>query len=152
MGQSMDWNEYKTLCNQPFMFSRWMLEQTIELAQADPQLVDVLATVLCGRTLAKPLDHRGGEITDMFEVRLDLHHARAVHRLIGEAAKSGLHTVATRQRGLGGFVAAWRDYAQFIETHAHPQNTQQLDGLFYANDRCRRPSDRWCSRSVLTDF
>jgi len=111
----MDWNEYKALCDQPFMFSRWMLEQTLELAQDKTQLADVLARILRGRVLTKPIDHRGGRVSDMFDVRIDLEQADAIYRMVEQAERLGRRTTATKQRGLGGFVAAWRDYKKFLE-------------------------------------
>jgi limonene-1,2-epoxide hydrolase len=114
----MDWSEYKALSNQPFTFSRWMLEQTIELIQEDALLAEVLAKVLRGPMIAKPIDHSGGRFTDMFELRIDVDCARAIHRLIGDAALSGRRTAATRARGLGGFAAAWREYADFVGSDA----------------------------------
>jgi hypothetical protein len=125
----MEWGEYKSLCDQPFTFSRWMLEQTIALVRDQPALADALAMVLCGPVLTKPVDHKGGRDTDMFDVRIDVGSARAIHRLVRQAVLSGRHTTATQQRGLGGFDAAWRDYSKFLEISEHIREHQtQLAG------------------------
>ena len=114
----MDWNEYRTLCDSPRMFSRWMLEQTIELISDEPSLARALANFLRGLPLDKPTDHRGGAAADMFEVGLCIEDAQRVHSLIHEAASIGRRTAATRSRGLGGFTEAWREYAAYVERHA----------------------------------
>lgn len=111
----MEWNEYKRLCDSPQVFSRWMLEQCTELLGNDARLRDVLARELTGTSLAKPHDHRGGAQTDMFEVVLSLDDAKAIYRIVGEAARGGLTTTQTRPRGLGGFAAAWREYVAHLE-------------------------------------
>jgi hypothetical protein len=111
----MDWNEYKRLCDSPRMFSRWMLEQCLELLAADLRLREALERALRGAPLDKPSDHRGGAHTDMFEVTLAPDDAREIHRLIGDAVRGGRTTTQTRPRGLGGFEEAWREYAAYVE-------------------------------------
>ena len=114
----MEWDEYKSLCDRPFTFSRWMLEQTIALVRDETHLADALMTALRGPVLTKPVDHKGGPETDMFEVRMDVTQARAIHCLVREAALSG-QRLAARQRGLGGFDAAWREYVDILERETH---------------------------------
>jgi hypothetical protein len=111
----MDWNDYKALCNSPRMFSRWMLVQSIELLSDEPRLADALARVLHGTPLDKPLDHRGGALTDMFEVALGVDEARSVHRVVADAVRTGRTTPATEPRGLGGFAEAWLEYVCYVE-------------------------------------
>jgi hypothetical protein len=110
----MEWDEYKSLCDRPFTFSRWMLEQTIALVRDETHLADALASALRGPVLTKPIDHKGGPETDMFEVRIDVRQAQAIRCLVLAAAVSGQRST-TRQRGLGGFDAAWREYVNFLE-------------------------------------
>ena len=111
----MDWREYKRLCDSPYTFSRWMIEQSIELVVDEPELMLVLQQALKDQTLEKPCDHRGGVATDMFVLRLNLDQAGAVYERIRTAALVGQRTTATRERGVGGFVAAWREYVSFLE-------------------------------------
>lgn len=111
----MDWNDYKALCNSPRMFSRWMLEQSIKLLSDEPRLADALARILRGVPLDKPADHRGGALTDMFEVALSSHEARGVHRVVANAVRAGRTTPATEPRGLGGFAEAWLEYVCYVE-------------------------------------
>jgi hypothetical protein len=112
----MDWREYKRLCDRPHTFSRWMVEQSMELVTDDPLLSRLLRSVLSGPSLDKPPDHRGGPATDMFELRLEHAQAVVMYRRVESAALRGQRTAGTRDRGLGGFVAAWRDYVAFLES------------------------------------
>jgi len=122
----MNWNEYRALCDSPRMFSRWMLEQTIELIADEPRLAPVLANVLRGAPLDKPTDHRGGAVTDMFEVGLRIEDAQRVHSLMHDAVSIGRRTAATQSRGLGGFTEAWSEYAAYVERNAiFETNTDQ---------------------------
>ncbi len=111
----MDWSDYKALCDSPRMFSRWMLEQSIELLYESPQLAAALSDVLKAGPLAKPRDHRGGAPTDMFEVVLDIGNAVRIHRIIVEAVRAERRTDATKLRGLGGFAEAWLEYVIHIQ-------------------------------------
>ena len=111
----MDWNDYKALCDSPRTFSRWMLEQSIELLRDEPQRADALTRVLQGVPLDKPSDHRGDASTDMFVVALESSAARGIHRVVVAAVSAGLTTSGTKPRGLGGFAEAWREYVGYIE-------------------------------------
>lgn len=110
----MDWSSYKQLCDTPPVFSRWMLEQTIALAQARGLCCEQLQQTLAGRALEKPGDHIGGSATDMFTLDLAPVDARRIVDLIALASACGDSTPATRHRGLGGFLEAWREYAEFL--------------------------------------
>jgi hypothetical protein len=57
----------------------------------------------------------------MLEVRIDVAHARTIHRLVQEAAAAARRTPETQQRGLGGFDAAWREYVQYLERNCEVQ-------------------------------
>jgi limonene-1,2-epoxide hydrolase len=111
----MEWDEYKRLCDSPQTFSRWMLEQCLELLSSEMRLRTALGETLRAAPLDKPRDHRGSEQTDMFEVMLAPDDARAIHGIISAAVREGRTTSGTRPRGLGGFEAAWREYGLYLE-------------------------------------
>ena len=121
----MEWDEYKRLCDSPQTFSRWMLEQCLELLASETQLRDALAAEMRSAPLKKPHDHRGGAATDMFEVMLAPDDARAIHRLIGIAVRERRTTAGTTPRGLGGFEEAWREYVAYV---GRAQNQQRDRG------------------------
>ena len=114
----MEWPEYKTLCDQPDHWSRWMLEQCLQifLSDGDADLVDELSRALQTAPLAKPADHRGPRETDMFRLSLEkgarMRALRAVERRV-DASRSSGDGAAAMGRGYAGFVEAWREYASF---------------------------------------
>jgi hypothetical protein len=108
----LDWERYKLICDTPNVFSRWMLEQTRELAGTE--LGAVLEQALAGEPVPKPPDHRGGVFTDMFELQLSLADVREIVAVVATADESGRTSSATRERGIGGFHAAWQEYADHL--------------------------------------
>ena len=120
----MDWTNYKRLCERPDTWSRWVLEQTCELL--DAALAQALRAAMAGEPVAKPADHNGGSDTDMFVLRLGAKHRRAVLDAVRAARDRGQTTLATRSRGLGGFVEAWREY---VDWPGHrPEDCKQSEG------------------------
>ena len=111
----MDWSTYKQLCNQPDYWSRWMLEQCIDLLdQLDEQsLSKALGVTLAGQALAMPADHYGATATCMYQLSLDAGQRQALLTALQEADRRGLRSAQTRQRGLGGFVAACQEYVGY---------------------------------------
>ncbi len=112
----MDWARYKALCDQPDYWSRWMLEQCIELFQQldEPDLSQALQRVLQTQPLAMPDDHLGHPATEMFQLRLSpSQHTEAVAAVTAAVAR-GLTTSGTSNRGLGGFLEAWQELADHL--------------------------------------
>ena len=121
----MDWDEYKARCDSPEVWSRWMLAQTLELLSGDAELSAPLHRALAGEPIAKPPGHKGGDATDMFELRLDEGQADAVVARVRRAVERGAQTAGTRGRGLGGFLEAWMEYRSFIAAqHQSPQGNE----------------------------
>lgn len=110
----MDWVGYKTRCDSPEVWSRWMLGETLELLSGDAELSAALRDALTAEPIAKPAGHKGGEATDMFELRLDEAQADAVVARVRRAVERGAVTEGTRGRGLGGFLEAWMEFRDFI--------------------------------------
>jgi len=111
----VDWECYKQLCDQPNVLTRWLLEQTQELAeQVASPIVPLLAAALQGAPLAKPPDQKEARATDMFKLTWSQREAAAVVELVSAARARGAATSATRLRGLGGFVEAWQEYASYL--------------------------------------
>ena len=110
----MNWAAYKQACDRPDVVSRWMLEQTCELLEAEhADLSDALKMVLRNaEPLPKPADHRGDAATEMFRIALGASAGHRICTCVTAAAAAQLETSGTRGRGLGGFVEAWREYAE----------------------------------------
>jgi len=120
----MDWNRYKQLCDSPGVFSRWMLEQTVLLVQAQAEDCGVLRHVLEEKAIAKPADHTGGSMTDMFQLEMDAEEVSRIVMLVGRAIERGDTTPATRERGLGGFAEAWWEYFEYLRGNAGAANSR----------------------------
>ena len=74
----------------------------------------LLRRALAGEPLVKPPGHKGGDATDMFELRISAAQADAVVAVLREAKARDVRTSGTRHRGLGGFLEAWEEYRRFI--------------------------------------
>ena len=111
----MDWTRYKALCDQPDYWSRWMLEQCIELFQqlGEASLSHVLQQALQHPPLDTPADHRGHAATQMFHLTLPVAQRDAALSAVQTAISQGLTTSGTAARGLGGFMEAWREYLDY---------------------------------------
>lgn len=109
----MEWTRYKALCDQPEVWSGWMLDQCAELfeQQGEQALADRLRQTRKGQPLATPQGHKGSELSAMYILDLSHDERQSGLALIHSAVATGLRTEATRQRGLGGFVEAWTEYA-----------------------------------------
>ncbi|MEM9622865.1 MAG: hypothetical protein AAF993_14530 [Pseudomonadota bacterium] len=113
----MDWSTYKMLCDRPDYWSRWMLDQ-VEALLAQLQQQELLAALRQHRAvspLPQPADHKGPAQTHMYQLSLPLAQRRLVLAAVEQAHAQGLTTAATRGRGLGGFVEAWREYVAFSD-------------------------------------
>ena len=113
----MGWPEYRNLCDRPDYWSRWMIEQTIELLDDLDRrsLAEPLARALLSRPLEKPVGHKGGAAADMHHVVCGTQTRHAIADAMLDAQRAGLTTSGTRARGLGGFAEAWREYSIFPE-------------------------------------
>lgn len=125
----MDWAQYKILADTPGIWSRWMLEQTLELLQhprlasdscgslsaVRERIVSQLHTCMTQASIPKPADYKGGPSLDMFRLSLGPSETRALLALVQQATDIGLTTSGTAKRGLGGFVAAWQEYLGSID-------------------------------------
>lgn len=111
----MDWETYKALCDRPDYWTRWMLEQCIDLvAQLErADLSDLLLTAAAAPSLDVPRDHKGPDATRVVQLSLTAAQRAAMLEAIIEAERLGLRTPQTAARGLGGFIEAWREYVSF---------------------------------------
>ena len=91
-----------------------MLEQSAQLLHLTQrtELAQRLEAALAQPALAKPSDHKGSPATDMFVLALDPPQRETVLASIVQAQAQGLCTTGTQQRGLGGFIEAWSEYAR----------------------------------------
>lgn len=112
----MDWARYRALCDRPDVMSRWLLERTAAVLDAEGahDLARHIRTPLAGSPLPRPQDHRGPADLDMFPVRWSpAIVAESVARLEALNDRGGLD-LALGLRSARGVVAAWREYAAFV--------------------------------------
>ena len=111
----MDWADYKALCDRPDYFSFWMLSQSKELFEqmSQEELVARIQSALTKEPLPRPSDHHGPEATLMFLLDFSVAERERALACMTSAQANGLRTSATTDRGLGGFVEAWTEYAEF---------------------------------------
>ena len=64
--------------------------------------------------LATPADYKGHSSTAMYELQLSRTTRQRIVQCLEDAVVDGITTQATATRGLGGFVEAWREYAQYV--------------------------------------
>ena len=108
----MDWTQYKALCDQPEIWSSWMLTQSAELfaQQGAHDLSVALTRTLSTTPIPVPEGFRGPEATRMYRLNLMPAERELALELIQHAVSEGLSTPATAKRGLGGFREAWSEY------------------------------------------
>lgn len=126
-----DWQTYKALCDQPEVFTRWMIERTLvvieqvlqkqdnqeireakkaqELVQARTSLVNLLGQTPL--TPPQPVDRR----VDMLQLRLPKSQVQAIVDLFADVASlpAGEWLDAMqqkRQNPWGGFREAWLEH------------------------------------------
>jgi len=89
-----------------------MLRSSAELVSRlrREDLADIMTQALTGEPLAKPLDHKGPPETDMFRLNMNRAHRREVLELVKQAYAN--QTLSLGERGLGGFVEAWQEFAE----------------------------------------
>jgi hypothetical protein len=111
----MDWQEYTALCNRPDIWSRWMIEQSIEVLEQleQTELQVPLRDALGAPPFGKPADHKGGAEVNMYRVSCAIALRKAILDAMVVAKEAGMTTSGTRTRGLGGFEEAWREYSNF---------------------------------------
>ncbi len=96
--------------------SRWLLERTAQLVGGS--LAGVLRAVAAGAPLPKPADHKGGEETDMFEVRLQPGDAATLLRRVREAAGLGPNEAPAGR--LRGVAIAWQEHCAALAVPLRP--------------------------------
>ncbi len=92
-----------------------MLEQCIDLlGQLErAELSRPLLHAVAQAPLEVPADHKGSDATRVFPLLLTPRERADILQAILDAERLGLRTPQTAKRGLGGFIEAWREYAEY---------------------------------------
>ena len=81
------------------------------------ELTQLLLSAVEQPPIAVPADHKGPDATRVVPLMLTPHERLQILEAIMEADRLGLRTPQTAGRGLGGFIEAWREYAEY-ERHS----------------------------------
>lgn len=108
----MDWGEYKKLCDQPNVLSRWMLEQTA--AVCDSAASNQLQAIAETKPIARPTDHKGGPVVDMFVTNFSLSEVDGIIQRVVEAESNGVKTSGLLVRDYSGILKAWQEYERML--------------------------------------
>jgi len=111
----MQWPQYKEICKRPDYWSRWMIEQSIEILQRVDRtdLKAPLMAALVTEPVPTPDGHKGGAGLNMLRLSCPVRFRQAIVDAIVAARDEGIKTSGTQDRGLGGFEEAWREYSTF---------------------------------------
>ncbi len=108
----MEWGEYKKLCDQPNVLSRWMLEQTA--AVCDSTTSNQLQAIADTKPIARPTDHKGGPVVDMFLTNFSLSEVDGIIQRVAEAESTGAKTSGLLVRNYSGILKAWQEYGRML--------------------------------------
>jgi len=115
----MDVEEYKSICNQPDVFERGMLENSMQelLSRHLPSALRV-QEILKSVPISKPHLHNGNQDTDYFQITLNLSEAEQIveYLLDAEAESVGSDGQTTPQASrFASLVNAWERYIDFCD-------------------------------------
>lgn len=118
---TVEWAQYRDLCDRGDVLSRYLLDCTVDLLAAadESMLAQHLLRVLAEEPLPKPPDHRAGAAADFFVVELEPDAARRIVEVVVVAGAAGWRTASGR--GLGGFEEAWQEYVDW-QIGVHPRS------------------------------
>ncbi|MDE0645554.1 MAG: hypothetical protein OXH84_04875 [Gammaproteobacteria bacterium] len=115
----MDWDTYKNLCNEPHIISRWLLEHTAKLCDAEH--ARLLLSYLQRKPLEKPKDHKGTSEVDMFCTALTYEQ---VQNIVSFVVSTSSHMSKLSQSQHQGIELAWREYLQSFASGNKPSTSE----------------------------
>ena len=105
----MEWDEYRHACDKPGFMSRWFILQITSLVK--PCDAVKLRAIVSRVPLEKPIDHKGDQNTDMFDVNLD----KVTTESILESLAHHLHSTSPldqkQKRLLVNIERTWREFS-----------------------------------------
>lgn len=115
----MDWSTYKQICDRYTVMSRWMLTQSAILLSKP--LVRLLAERTSAQPIEKPVGHKGGAATDMFQIGLSAQEAQRIVQALEVALLSRGVELAKDDRAeimfkSGHFLLAWQELLVSVES------------------------------------
>ena len=108
----MEWDEYKVLCDQPNVLSRWFLEHTAEICGGD--LREILNAAAQAAPLEKPVDHKGQRELDMFIDPLDLDTVNRIVDVVDDAIARHVKSEAASASEFKAIDRNWHEYQNYL--------------------------------------
>ncbi|MYD46681.1 MAG: hypothetical protein F4W92_10035 [Gammaproteobacteria bacterium] len=109
----MEWDEYKTICDHPSVLTRWLIEQTLRVCEADS--TRLLESILDLVPITKPLGHKGGTTIDMFKTALKREDVAQIVEQVQRAVNADKKTSGPVERDYSHIEKTWLEYLHWCE-------------------------------------
>lgn len=109
----MLWDEYKELCDHPSVLTRWLVQQTLRICDSD--CTKALESILNTPPLIKPLGHKGGLATDMFQTSLAREVVVEIIEQVQLAIANDAKTTGPIERDYSSIGQAWLEYLHWCD-------------------------------------
>lgn len=121
----MEWDEYKTICDHPSVLTRWLIEQTLRVCDADS--ASLLESTLKSVPITKPLGHKGGAAIDMFKTSLKRDDVARIVAQVQHAVKADKRTSGLVERDYSHIEKTWSEYLHWCDevTDSHGQTSEE---------------------------
>lgn len=116
----MEWDEYKEICDHPSVLTRWLLEQTLRVC--DPERARLIASTLGSPPIEKPMGHKGGTATDMFNTSLKRGDVVQITQQVHEAVETEQKTKGPVERDYSHIEKTWLEYLHWCDELADPES------------------------------
>ena len=116
----MEWDEYKTICDHPSVLTRWLIEQTLRVCDADS--ASLLKSTLGSVPITKPLGHKGGAAIDMFKTSLKRADVAQIATQVQLAVKAEKRTSGPVERDYSHIAKTWLEYLHWCDEIADSEN------------------------------
>lgn len=116
----MEWDEYKTICDQPSVLTRWLIEQTLRVCDTDS--ARLLEPTLELTPITKPFGHKGGAAIDMFETSLTRKDVAQIAEQVRLAVKADKKTSGPIERDYSHIETTWLEYLHWCDEGADSEH------------------------------
>ena len=120
----MRWEEYKQLCDHPSVLTRWLIEQTARICDADRSRL--LEAILETTPITKPAGHKGGVATDVFSSSFSRENIALIIEQVQRAVATGERTTGPIERDYTSIEKAWLEYLHWRTDSPNDQESPKL--------------------------
>ena len=116
----MQWDEYKKICDHPSVLTRWLLEQTLRVC--DPKTAKLLKSTLESAPITKPIGHKGGTATDMFNTSLQRDDVAQIAQQVQSSVRTEKKTSGLVERDYSHIEKTWLEYLHWCDEVAKSES------------------------------